>query len=193
VSSRNTILEAVRRNRAPQTPLPDLPAYTEPATNLVERFKEITRVAGGRTIEISAGEDVAQAVASAYPDQKVLCSTVLELVPGTLQPQEIQDPHDLAGVDLFVCRGAFGVAEEGAIWLGEEHMAHRAAPFLAQHLCIVLDRNTIVRNMHEAYARLSVAESGFGVFIAGPSKTADIEQSLVIGAHGPRSHTVILL
>ena len=41
---------------------------------------------------------------------------------------------------------------------------------------------TIVHNMHEAYGSCSFDSAGFGVFISGPSKTADIEQSLVIGA-----------
>jgi L-lactate dehydrogenase complex protein LldG len=41
----------------------------------------------------------------------------------------------------------------------------------------------IVPTMHEAYRQINIAEEGWGAFIAGPSKTADIEQSLVIGAH----------
>lgn len=51
--------------------------------------------------------------------------------------------------------------------------------------------------MHAAYDRIAALEAaaayGFSTFIAGPSKTADIEQSLVLGAHGPISLTVFLL
>ncbi len=47
--------------------------------------------------------------------------------------------------------------------------------------------------MHEAYARLAPREIGYGLFISGPSKTADTEQALVIGAQGARRCTVFLV
>jgi L-lactate dehydrogenase complex protein LldG len=51
----------------------------------------------------------------------------------------------------------------------------------------------IVSTRHHAYQEINTFEEGFGVFLAGPSKTADIEQSQVIGAHGARSLLVYLL
>ena len=90
-------------------------------------------------------------------------------------------------------RGRLGVAENGAVWI-DECGRHRALLFIAEALVIVLDRNAVVDNMHQAYAALEEAEApSFGTFISGPSKTADIEQALVFGAHGARSIVVVLV
>lgn len=89
--------------------------------------------------------------------------------------------------------GTLGVAENGAISLEDRHLPHRLLPFICEHLVLVLERSAIVPTLHQAMERISLHTNGFGVFIAGPSKTADIEQSLVIGAHGARQLTVYLL
>ena len=103
------------------------------------------------------------------------------------------DPHDLENVDLAILPGHFAVAENGAIWISESLMGHRVLPFIAQQLALVIDKENIVANMHEAYEKIGAADIGFGAFIAGPSKTADIEQSLVLGAHGPKSMKVFIV
>jgi L-lactate dehydrogenase complex protein LldG len=73
-------------------------------------------------------------------------------------------------------------------------LAHPAALFLAEHLALVVRAGDVVSDMHEAYARLArSAPPCYGVFVSGPSKTADIEQALVVGAHGPRSLALLLV
>lgn len=100
---------------------------------------------------------------------------------------------EMYSLDILVVEGSFGVAENGAIWIKEQHMGNRVLPFSCQQLVVILPAQQLVNNMHEAYDYISINEDGYGVFIAGPSKTADIEQSLVIGAHGPVSFSVFLL
>ena len=86
------------------------------------------------------------------------------------------------------------VAENAAVWVAGSWLGRQRAIFvIAQHLVLVVPADRIVHNMHEAYAKIRFRGLGFGVFISGPSKTADIEQSLVIGAHGARSCTVCLV
>ena len=102
-------------------------------------------------------------------------------------PKEI-----LNGVDTAIIKGAIAVAENGAVWLYESQMINRLLPFICQHLILVIEKKNIVATMHQAYQQIDTGKEGFGVFIAGPSKTADIEQSLVIGAHGARSLVVYL-
>jgi L-lactate dehydrogenase complex protein LldG len=122
---------------------------------------------------------------------RVLTQEELEIqFPGRRRYEKTMDGLSLAEVEVLEIDGEFGVAENGAIWLTEEALPHRVAPFICQHL--VINVSKIVPNMHAAYAELNKPNSSFGLFLAGPSKTADIEQSLVIGAHGARSLTVVI-
>ena len=112
------------------------------------------------------------------------------IFPNRQRFEKTQEGLSLADVEVLEIDGEFGVAENGAIWLKEEALPHRVAPFICQHLVIHVQK--IVPHMHAAYEELKKPSSSFGLFLAGPSKTADIEQSLVIGAHGARSLTVVI-
>ncbi len=105
----------------------------------------------------------------------------------------VERPHEFDSVELAVIQGEFAVAENGAVWVKNPNNRHRALYFLAENIVLVVDKTQIVPTMHQAYKLIDFEEPGYGVFISGPSKTADIEQSLVIGAHGPKSGIVLLV
>ncbi len=152
---------------------------------------------GDRTPEEDKSGSIRELIASivrrTYPEARRIASNLPEAAScATFNPDELEDPRDLAGTDVAIVRGAFGVVENGAVWIPRA-FRHKAMLFIPEALVILLDRKQIVCSMHEAYAREDFDTYDFGSFIAGPSKTADIEQALVIGAHGPRDVSVILL
>jgi L-lactate dehydrogenase complex protein LldG len=94
--------------------------------------------------------------------------------------------------DAVVIAGGPAVAESGAVWWVPRDEAERRAAFLAERVILVVAREQLVGDLHAAYQRIDPAAAHYGCFVAGPSKTADIEQALVIGAHGPRALDVYL-
>lgn len=186
MNSRDRILTAVQANKPAELPLPPLPDFAGEAS--VERFAEILASIGGRAIRLAPGASLAAAVHALYPTDGLIAS---RLIPATVAIDEQTPIEVLAAVELAVLQGELGTAENGTVWVPEPNMLHRALPFITQHLVLVLDHRQLVATMHQAYARVG-STGDYGVFIAGPSKTADIEQSLVVGAHGARSLIVLL-
>lgn len=192
MTSREQILAKVLKHQPEIQPLPADLSTAFPAANAVEAFATVLTAIGGSFIEVNDYTAVKTYITEHFSGQRIV-STLPELADVSEQGWEDQDPHSYADVDLAVISAHFGVAENAALWITEELMHQRAVPFICQQLAVVVKRAEIVQTMHDAYLKIGTAEYGFGSFIAGPSKTADIEQSLVLGAHGPKGMTVFLL
>ena len=195
MTSKAAILNAIRKHPLPPQPLAELNQDWIVYADRRRQFAEMLESVGGRClfVENRAAIDAALDGLPAYRDAKKIVSLVAGVGRGNVDLNDVADPHELEDLDFAILPGDFAVAENGAVWTTDAEVKHRAAAFIAQHLALVVSADEIVDNMHQAYGRLSFGEPGFGVFISGPSKTADIEQSLVIGAHGPRSLSVFCL
>jgi L-lactate dehydrogenase complex protein LldG len=186
MSSREKILSAIRGISLEPKALPQIPDFGIDG-DVKDSF--IRSILGNKGEVMSRIEFETWISSTHFPKVISLSSQFAELSTSNLP----EDPHELNDVGLTILDGQFGVAENGVIWLEDNELGLRALPFITEHLVIVLNENSLVETMHQAYDRIGSASSGFGVFIAGPSKTADIEQSLVIGAHGAKSLRVVLL
>ena len=170
--------------------LPEIPAF-EISKDLEATFTSSLEANHVTVISCSSEEEVKAAVDAQTKTYQQVVTTLPDIYSAGIDLATVKKPSDLRHVDAGIIAGAFGTAENGAIWVPEELAGIRALPFIVVHLIVVIDRKTLVGNMHQAYKKIEEIP-GFGVFIAGPSKTADIEQSLVIGAHGPKKMTVII-
>jgi L-lactate dehydrogenase complex protein LldG len=193
VSARDAILGALRAIRTEPVPAPAHPAPVQ-LPDPVGRFLESVKAVGGHPVRVPDATALAAGVAALPAWSSPNRASLVEGIPGTVDLEAVDDPHALAGLDVAAIPGELGVAETGAVWVkGESLGPHRAVFVIPEHLVLVVRAATIVNDMQEAYRRLTLPRPGYGLFISGPSKTADIEQSLVIGAHGARSCAVFVV
>jgi len=193
MSSREKILEALGNNRPQESPLPALPNSGETLVDSVEKFRTILESIGGTVVPVNRWEEIAAYLNQYFQMEARWINRVPELIKGNSTVEQNGDPHQFENVFLTILKGHFGVAENGAVWITSDYMGDRALPFICEHLAVIIYASDILPTLHEAYDKIDQTNYDFGTFIAGPSKTADIEQSLVLGAHGPKSMTVFLL
>ena len=187
------LLNKLRNNTHVQYDMPDMHIEGIRYEDTLRQFVEMTKSVGGHVIEAAEGESLDEVVRRAYPDAKTWASNLPEITIAQKNPDTVAEAADLNGTDVGIVRGEVGVAENGCIWIPQT-MKEKAVLFISEYLVIVLDRKNVVDNMHEAYARIEMdPRYNFGTFISGPSKTADIEQALVMGAQAARGVTVVLV
>ena len=197
MSAKEIILNKLRHNTSETYDIPQLDklkpiTYLDPVAEFIQKT---TTTAGARLIEMKEGERLNDIIRQAYPASKIVASNLPE-VEAQLNPDNVREAQDLMKVDVGVVEGKIGIAENACIWIPQT-MKEKAVCFASEQLVIVLDRQNIVNNMHEAYECIAVSKEyfqqyKFGTFISGPSKTADIESALVYGAQAARGVTVIL-
>lgn len=186
-------LNKLRKNTHVQYDMPDMKIEGIQYEDTIQQFVDMTKSVGGHVMEAKKGDDLNEVVRKAYPEAKVFASNLPEITIAEKNPDTVAEANDLNGTDVGIIRGEVGVAENGCVWIPQT-MKEKAVLFISEYLVIFLDKKNVVNNMHEAYARIDMdPKYNFGTFISGPSKTADIEQALVMGAQAARGVTVVLL
>jgi L-lactate dehydrogenase complex protein LldG len=190
MSSRDEILARVRKNQPAAQPLPPVPSFDREIKEALAAFRAHLLAMGGKFVDAPAGGDLTAAIRGLFPDAKVFCSATPE-VAGNRPIDGVRAPAELHDVDVGIVRAAYGVVETGSVWLTDREFKVNALGFLSQHLVVLLDPARLVPTMHHAYRRRADFDAPYGLFMTGPSATADIEGVLIHGAQGIRSLTVI--
>lgn len=156
-----------------------------------------------RLIEVPDAASAEAAVASLAAEhnwQRVAVHDGVAAVPASLSTLNVSGGYDRwelekcdAGITSCVCL----VAQTGSIVVTSAHTGGRALSVLPPHHLVITTIDKLVEDMPKAYevlqAELVARPSSFASFITGPSRTGDIERILVLGAHGPKQLTVILI
>ncbi|TCN59580.1 lactate utilization protein B/C [Flavobacterium circumlabens] len=193
MTTRENILNAISSNQPNLVPLPiiyrtEVIKYHD---NYIQ-FKSVLESIGGK-VELINNLTMLEENIKVDKVNNIFIINTITAIGEVSVPLDKLTGLELEKLEKVYIKGCLGVAENGAVWISENQMKNRLLPFICQHLILIINKEDIVATMHDAYDKIDVAQNGFGVFIAGPSKTADIEQSLVIGAHGARSATVYVV
>jgi L-lactate dehydrogenase complex protein LldG len=189
MDAKQIILDKIKKNKPKIIENSNI-GFKQPKYSL-DDFVQNVNILGGKTLFVNQINQIQDLIKQQYPTVKNIVSYI-DGVSSNYQVSPTATIEQLDKIELAIVNAEFGVMENGAVWINVEKLPHRSILFITEHLFVVLSKELLVNNMQEAYSKLSELPS-YGTFIAGPSKTADIERCTVIGAHGPMSLYIILV
>ena len=194
MGSREKILSRIKKGVAPTVALPDMAIADKWNSEIdVDALKLVLEAVGGEMHILDSVADVDSKLKELFPDVKMAYTNVDGVEFGNVNLDEVKSAHELAKLEIAVLEGQFAVEENGSVFVSDNKMGNKMIPTITEYLVLVVSKKDIVKNMHEAYKRIDLKEIEYGVFISGPSKTADIESTLVFGAHGAKNLALLLV
>jgi L-lactate dehydrogenase complex protein LldG len=191
--SREAMLKAIKQSQPAFNEAPVIPVFMPYFEDSFQKYRDVLKGIGGRVYVVENYHEIIAQIEEDFAGAKKIVSFDKTFVAMAELPDSNNDPHAFADVDVCIVSSPLAVAENGAVWVSDKEIPVRVLPFIVQNLVAVIHKNSIVATMHDAYNIIADNDYGFATFIAGPSKTADIEQSLVLGAHGPKTMTVFIV
>ncbi len=129
-----------------------------------------------------------------------LIDALAEVLPPELETMRLKPGYDkdqLEACDAGITECDLLVAQTGSVCVTSKSAGGRVLSVLPPHHIVIARRSQLVTDLTEAYASLAAKyRDGYPSmisFITGPSRTGDIERILVLGAHGPKRLTILLL
>lgn len=177
------------------------PAHIRPAfdEDLIARFVRKFESRSGTVARVATLAEVPEAVEQ-YRTAKGLPprAAIGAALAGLAWPQEWAIHHGAAAIDetLALSRAETGVAETGSLMLCSGPESPTTHNFVPDDHVVVLEAAKVVRHFEDAWVVLRQRPGSIPRatnFVSGPSRTADVEQTIQLGAHGPRRVHVILV
>jgi len=192
-NSRDAMLKRIQQNQPPFVQAPAVTRFPSYFDDALQKYMDVLKAIGGRVYLVKDYNEIIQQIVNDFAGAKRIISFEKTFTSIAETPDVNTDPHQFEDVDVCIMSSPLAVAENGAVWMSDKEMPIRVLPFIAQSLVAVIHKSSIVATMHDAYNIITDKDYDFATFIAGPSKTADIEQSLVLGAHGPKTMTAFII
>ncbi|MGS2738346.1 LutC/YkgG family protein [Sinomicrobium sp. M5D2P17] len=191
MNSKERILSSLRSVVGEPLPRPEIDLQYKTGT-LVEEFVSVAE-ASGTEVFLATADTVTDTIENWSKGDNIQSSVpgFQEKYPLIFDEQFPFEKDKMPGV--FITEASFGVAENAALWLTDTELNSRLLAFIPERIVVLLKADSLLPTMHQAYERIGENPPfGFGLFMAGASKTADIEQTLVKGAQGAKELAVIL-
>lgn len=132
--------------------------------------------------------------------RETICRDVADAVRKESNSVEIISPDELtheerkreyAITEVAIVHPAFAVADIGSLVFPYDQTGTSYPHFLCDNTFVIVRQSQIVANQFELFRKMDPERTKNMVFVTGPSRTADIEKVLVLGAHGPRRLVVL--
>ncbi len=194
MKTKDKILAKIKGNKSIFYELPDLTlvdVWNEPIN--IDKLVQNTKVVGGELYQLQSLKEVEKKIKQLFPNANSVYCTVDGIEIGNVKINETTAIQELAKLDLAILKGNFIVEENAAVWITEKDMDKESIITITEYLVLIIEKKNIIKNMHQAYKNINLKDTSYGTFISGPSKTADIEQTLVFGAHGAKKLAIFLV